>query len=135
MIPHVILIIMKIKVVKLNHLFGRIGIQPLVTKALFVRHIYYIDYNRFKYARVEKIASPQDVWAIDFWFYTSTCHGLVKRSGNYNWSSTSRSDNNNNFKEFTLEWNYHIKIRVHAEKKDDDPSNAIYNYFVDCKKS
>ena len=41
----------------------------------------YIDYNRFKYAKVERVSSPQDVWAIDFWFYTGTCHAAVKRTG------------------------------------------------------
>ena len=93
--------------------------------------VYYIDYNRFKYAKVEKVASPQDVWAIDFWFYTGTCHALVKRTGGIIWGD-GKSSNNNNFKEFTMEWNYHIKIRVHAEKKNDVPLDNEYDYYVDC---
>ena len=59
------------------------------------REVWYIDYNRFKYAKVEKVASPQDVWAIDFWYYTGTCHAVVKRIGDQNWGE---EDNNNNFK-------------------------------------
>ena len=91
----------------------------------------YIDYNRFKYAKATNVASPEDVWAIDFWFYTSTCHSLVRRIGGLDWNN-DRANNNNNFREFTIEWNYHIKIRVHAEKRDDDPNSAIYDYYVDC---
>ena len=87
-------------------------------------HLEYIDYNRFKYAKASNIASPGDVWAIDFWFYTSTCHSLVKRIGGLDWNN-NRANNNNNFREFSIEWNYHIKIRVHAEKRTDDPNSAI----------
>jgi hypothetical protein len=32
--------------------------------------VHFIDYNRFKYAHIKNVYSPQDVWAIDFWFYT-----------------------------------------------------------------
>ena len=91
----------------------------------------YIDFNRFKYAKVTNIASPQDVWAIDFWFYTGTCHATYKRTGTFNWGN-SKSENINNFKEFTIEWNYHIKLRIHAEKKDDVPSHNDYVYYADC---
>ena len=95
--------------------------------------VYYIDYNRFKYAKVEKVASPQDVWAVDFWFYTGTCHAAIKRTGTgIKLDGSEKTNNNNNFREFTLEWNYHIKIRVHAEKTDDVPTNNIYDYVVDC---
>ena len=91
----------------------------------------YIDYNRFKYAKVTNVCSPQDVWAIDFWFYTGTCHALYKRTGGRTWSD-AREGNNNNFKEFTMEWNYHIRIRVHAEKTDDVPEHNEYHYYIDC---
>ena len=43
-------------------------------------HLWYIDYNRFKYARAHNVESPQDVWAIDFWFKTST-NQAVKENG------------------------------------------------------
>ena len=100
-------------------------------KRISCKHVYYIDYNRFKYAKVNGIASPQDVWAIDFWFYTSTCHALITNKGGHIWNN-NKDDNNNNFREFTIEWNYHIKIRVHAEKVNDDPRNALYDYYIDC---
>ena len=93
--------------------------------------VYYIDYNRFKYAKVTNVCSPQDVWAIDFWFYTGTCHAVYKRTGGLDWGN-SQKDNNNNFKEFVIEWNYHIRIRVHAEKTDDVPTHNDYDYLVDC---
>ena len=92
----------------------------------------YIDYNRFKYAKVEKVSSPQDVWAIDFWFYTGTCHAAVKRTGEYTWAGSNRNGNNNNFKEFTMVWNYHIRIKVYTVKEDDVPTNNVYHYYADC---
>ena len=100
-------------------------------KRIICKPVYYIDYNRFKYAKVENVKSPQDVWAIDFWFYTGTCHALTKRKGGLDWNG-DKKNNINNFKEFTLEWNYHIKIRVHSEKKDDIPTHNEYDYYVDC---
>ena len=91
----------------------------------------YIDYNRFKYARAGNVFSPKDVWAIDFWFYTSTCDALITRTSKST-LGLPQSANNNNFKEFTLEWNYHIKIKVYTKKKDDDPTDGSYNYIIDC---
>ena len=102
----------------------------LEDKRIRCRVVYYIDYNRFKYAKAERVSSPQDVWAIDFWFYTGTCHAAVKRIGGLDWEGDG--GNNNNFKEFTLEWNYHIKIRVHAEKTNDNPTDSTHDYIVDC---
>ena len=39
----------------------------------------YIDYNRYKLAKANDVASPQDVWAIDFWFRTGTCQSVRNR--------------------------------------------------------
>ena len=96
------------------------------------REVYFIDYNRFKYAKVERVASPQDVWAIDFWFYTGTCHAVVKRVGDYKWDQSDTYGNNNNFKEFTMEWNYHIKITIYTKKEDDVPTTNVYHYIANC---
>ena len=99
------------------------------------RYVYYIDYNRFKYAKVGKVSSPQDVWAIDFWVYTGTCHAVYKRTGGLGLSQSDYNNkryNANNFKEFVMEWNYHIKIRVRAEKTDDNPQNNTYAYYAEC---
>lgn len=93
----------------------------------------FIDYNRFKYAYVKDVYSPQDVWAIDFWFYTGTCHAVIIRNSNMNWDDLDKSKkNNNNFKEFVLEWNYHIRIKVYTVKETDNPRYVDYNYYVDC---
>ena len=95
--------------------------------------VHYIDYNRFKYAYIKNVYSPQDVWAIDFWFYTGTCHALIKRTSYMNWDNLDKTNNNNNnFKEFVVEWNYHIRIRVYTVKETDDPNLVDYNYYVDC---
>ena len=97
--------------------------------------LYYVDYNRFKYVRQEGVYSPQDVWAIDFWFYTGTCHAVYKRTSYLNDAladATQRGQNNNNFKEITLEWNYHIKIKIYTVKQTDDPSKVDYDYLVEC---
>ena len=102
-------------------------------KKIVCDYVYYLDYNRFKYARVGKVASPQDVWAIDFWFYTGTCHAVYKRTGGLKYGDNNNKNYNaNNFKEFVMEWNYHIKIRVRAEKTDDNPQNNTYAYYAEC---
>ena len=97
--------------------------------------VYYIDYNRFKYVRQEGVKSPQDVWAVDFWFYTGTCHAVYKRVNGFEYydsESDKKIANNNNFKEITLEWNYHIKIRIYTVKITDNPDAVDYDYYFDC---
>ena len=91
-------------------------------------HLWYIDYNRFKYARAHNVESPQDVWAIDFWFKTST-NQAVKENGLNN-AFTDKSNNNNNFVEFEIDWNYHIKLRVFKETVSEKDSR--FTYKVEC---
>ena len=96
-------------------------------KRIICRRLYYIDYNRFKYARTNNVESPQDVWAIDFWFKTSTNQAAKERNDNHGFSTTG---NNNNFVEFIIEWNYHLRIRVY--KKVESEKESRFSYEVEC---
>ena len=87
----------------------------------------FIDYNRYKYARSNDVESPQDVWAIDFWFRTATNLAARKRGQMY---FLSRNENNNNFNEFIIEWNYHTRIRVYKELKSE--IDISFTYIVEC---
>ena len=95
-------------------------------------HIWYIDYNRYKYATATNIESPQDVWAIDFWFKTSTNQAVKERNLNHNFgdNAKNRTSNNNNFNEFEIDWNYHIKLRVY--KKTLSEIDSSFTYIVEC---
>jgi len=88
--------------------------------------IYYIDYNRYKYAH-STVESPQDVWAVDFWFKTSTNQAVKERTDHNGYST---SGNNNNFNEFIIEWNYHLKVRVY--KHVDSELENRFSYVVEC---
>jgi hypothetical protein len=88
--------------------------------------IYYIDYNRYKYAH-STVESPQDVWAVDFWYKTST-NQAVKERTNYN--GYNYNGNNNNFNEFIIEWNYHLKVRVRKIVKSE--IDNLFSYVVEC---
>ena len=88
--------------------------------------IYYIDYNRYKYAH-STVESPQDVWAVDFWYKTST-NQAVKERTNYN--GYDYNGNNNNFNEFIIEWNYHLKVRVRKIVKSE--IDNLFSYVVEC---
>ena len=90
-------------------------------------YLSYIDYNRYKYVKIEEINSPQDVWAIDFWFKTSTNQAVKSITDEAKYSADS--SNNNNFNEFIIEWNYHIKIRVF---KEEDELNDELTYKIQC---
>ena len=96
-------------------------------KKIVFRWLNYIDYNRYKYAKIENIISPQDVWAIDFWFKTSTNQAIKFRKDKAIYSADD--SNNNNFKEFIIEWNYHAKVRVF--KEEDELTNET-KYQVEC---
>ena len=95
--------------------------------------LYYIDYNRYKFAKAKNIASPQDVWSIDFWFRTGTNQSVRKR-GDINIIGSSgynqKTMNNNNFNEFIIEWNYHIRLRVY--KKEKNEITGEITYMVEC---
>ena len=91
------------------------------------QRLYYIDYNRFKYARSDTVESPQDVWAIDFWFKTSTNQATIKRTEDHLYT---QSRNNNNFNEFIIEWNYHIRLRVYKKIKNERENEITY--IVEC---
>jgi hypothetical protein len=41
-----------------------------------------------------------------------------------------KENNNNNFNEFIIEWNYHLKVRVY--KKESNEQNPKYSYIVEC---
>ena len=90
--------------------------------------LYYIDYNRFKYARSNNVESPQDVWAIDFWFKTSTNQAVTDRT--YPHTFATNNGNNNNFVEFIIEWNYHLRIRVYKVVESERESK--FSYEVEC---
>ena len=94
----------------------------------------YIDYNRYKYVKIENIESPQDVWAVDFWFVTSTNQAVKNREDDHPLGMNSglgfKENNNNNFNEFIIEWNYHLKVRVY--KKESNEQNPKYSYIVEC---
>ena len=60
----------------------------------------YIDYNRYKFAKAYNVDSPQNVWAIDFWFKTSTNQAVKERGKIQEFTSEG---NNNNFNEFEIE--------------------------------
>ena len=87
----------------------------------------YIDYNRYKYAKAYNVDSPQNVWAIDFWFKTATNQAVKERGKiqEFTWEG-----NNNNFNEFEIVWNYHIKIRVYKEVISEIENT--YTYKVQC---
>lgn len=87
----------------------------------------YIDYNRYKYARANDVESPQDVWAIDFWFKTSTNLATTERGRTQLFTTEG---NNNNFNEFIIEWNYHNKIRVYKEVVSELENK--FAYIVEC---
>ena len=91
-------------------------------------YIWYIDYNRYQYASSKNVESPQDVWAVDFWWKTST-NQAVKERTLYNGYSTG--GNNNNFNEFILDWNYHLRVRV--RKKVVSEIENRFTYIVECK--
>ena len=102
-------------------------IYDLSNNKIVFRWLNYIDYNRYKYAKIENVISPQDVWAIDFWFKTSTNQAIksIKDMASY----SADSFNNNNFKEFIIEWNYHVKVRVF--KEENELTNEL-NYQIEC---
>ena len=89
--------------------------------------IYYIDYNRYQYAKSDTVESPQDVWAVDFWFKTST-NQAVKERTLYNGYSTG--GNNNNFNEFIIDWNYHLRVRVRKQVVSEIENT--FTYIGEC---
>ena len=91
-------------------------------------YIWYIDYNRFQYAKSNDVQSPQDVWAIDFWWKTSTNQAVTERTLTNGYRT---SENNNNFNEFIIEWNYHLRVRV--KKNVDSEIENRFSYTVECK--
>ena len=97
---------------------------------IYPQPLSFIDFNRYAPAKIENIESPQDVWAIDFWFRTSTNQAVINRKEGHDYNSY-RSINNNNFKEFIIEWNYHIKVRVYKEDIIDEESTT-FSYYVEC---
>ena len=98
-----------------------------VDKRIDCMRLGYIDYNRYRYAKAYNVESPQDVWAIDFWFKTAT-NQAVKEIGK---PQTFTADgNNNNFNEFEIEWNYHNKIRVYKEVISE--LENTFTYKVEC---
>ena len=100
---------------------------------ILCKRLYYIDYNRFKYARSNDVESPQDVWAIDFWYKTSTNQAAKERTKYHGYTTSSSNQdtgNNNNFNEFIVEWNYHIRIRVY--KKVVSERESQFTYIVEC---
>ena len=99
------------------------------SKQIICMRLQYIDYNRYKFARANDVESPQDVWAIDFWFKTST-NQAVKEISKINLLTDKKADNNNNFNEFIIEWNYHNRIRVFKEVLSEQENT--FTYKVEC---
>ena len=95
------------------------------TNKINCHYIWYLDYNRFKFAQATDVESPQDVWAIDFWYKTST-NQAVKERTDYDLSN----GNNNNFNEFIIDWNYHIRVRV--KKIVESEVDSTFSYEVKC---
>ena len=97
------------------------------SKRIDCARLSYIDYNRYKFAKANDVESPQDIWAIDFWFYTAT-NQAVKEIGEI--LLNTKEGNNNNFNEFIVEWNYHNRIRVYKEILSE--MENFVTYKVEC---
>ena len=91
----------------------------------------YIDYARYKNITMKNIKSPGKQWAIDFWTYQQNFLNVWDSLSRDNDTEGNRSDwETNNFKNFVLEWDYHIRFTLEAVfvKLDNE-----YTYNIKCK--
>ena len=93
-----------------------------------------IDFARFKYAKLNDIISPPILWNIDFWFYTDSFRNVYNTyiSPNTTSRGTLRDYKKVNFKNFVLEWDFHLRIIIEAQKDSIDPAENDYTYYATC---
>ena len=114
-------------------LYYPVYLPSIYGEKIITNTLSFIDYNRYKFARAKEVISPQDVWAIDFWFRTATNQSVRKRNDKNIIGETGydiKLMNNNNFKEFIIEWNYHLRLRVYKKAKND--FNEDVTYIAEC---